>query len=104
MFWSFMSTDCLHCRESVEALNRWVKESSIPEIIAVTSSSKEQIESFINDFQPLFTILRIEEDDFWRLLEDGDIPRVILLDNQKIVKVWDKELPDMKDIKVYTSP
>ena len=49
-------------------------------------------------------MIRIGENDFWKLLEDGEIPRVILFHKQKIVKTWDEELPDKADIKSYISP
>jgi hypothetical protein len=43
----------------------------------------------------------VPDDDYWRLLEDGKIPRTILVDNGIIIKKWDFAFPDIESIKSF---
>ncbi|MDB9822425.1 hypothetical protein OAC89_01860 [Deltaproteobacteria bacterium] len=94
-----MSTDCLHCREAFEYFKTWAKEPDIPDVIALSANDKEQIQSFTEEIWPDFPVLQISEEGFWRLLGDGDIPRLLLLRDQRILKVWDEDIPDINSIR-----
>ncbi|MFC1868156.1 MauE/DoxX family redox-associated membrane protein [Thermodesulfobacteriota bacterium] len=94
-----MDTDCLHCREAVEDLNILAGETDLPDVIALSSNDEGQRKNFVENFQPVFPIKYIEEGDFWRLLKNGEIPRFILIRDQRILKVWDEDLPDIDAIR-----
>ncbi|MCP4686943.1 MAG: hypothetical protein GY859_02770 [Desulfobacterales bacterium] len=89
-----METDCLHCQEAVVELNALAETFSGLYMAAVCVNDESQREEFIQEFQPIYKIGQITEDDFWRLLGDGDIPRVFLLSEGRVLKAWDVEIPD----------
>ena len=94
-----MSTDCLHCKESVPALNALAEATDLPGVIALCTNEESQRIMFGEEFQPMFPIGKIAEDVFWRLLGDGDMPRVILVRNGHVQKVWDQKVPEKDRIK-----
>jgi hypothetical protein len=94
-----IGTDCSHCRDSVEDFNRIARKTDLPEVIALSSDAQDQIDSFIEDLGPLYRVLKITEDDFYRLLGMGSTPRSILVVKQHVVKTWDEEVPTAAAIK-----
>jgi thiol-disulfide isomerase/thioredoxin/uncharacterized membrane protein YphA (DoxX/SURF4 family) len=94
-----LSTDCPHCRAEMDNLNMIAEEKDLPDVIAVCIDDKKQIEDFRFDFEPAFEIYEIPDNDFWRLLDDGEIPRTILIDDGIVVKKWDSAAPDIDAIK-----
>lgn len=94
-----MSTDCLHCREAVGELNTWAEETDFPGLVALSANDTGQIQAFVKEFQPVYPIVKITEDAFWRLLGDGTTPRLILLRNQAILKVWDEIIPPIDSVR-----
>ena len=40
-----------------------------------------------------FSIGQIKEDIFWRLLDKGEIPRIMLVNDRRVKKVWDETVP-----------
>jgi hypothetical protein len=94
-----MDTGCLHCRDAVDALNQLAEDPDMPDVIALSSSGENQINTFREEFQALFPIGRISEDVFWRLLGDGDVPRTFLVRNRVWQEIWDTEIPDKDTIK-----
>jgi len=97
-----MDTGCLHCRDAVDALNQLAEDPDMPEVIALSSNGESQLNTFREEFQARFPIGRISEEVFWRLLGDGDVPRIFLLRNRVWQKVWDTEIPDKDTIKSIT--
>ena len=93
-----MGTDCLHCREAVEDLNILVQEADFAELIALCTDSEDQIKIFKQEYQPIFPIRKIAENDFWRLLGEGDTPRVILVCDQRLLKVWNVNIPGIDEV------
>jgi len=49
--------------------------------------------------QPLFSIARIKENIFWRLLDKGEIPLIMLVNDRCVKKVWDKTVPTAEIIR-----
>jgi hypothetical protein len=98
-----MGTDCLHCKESVPALNALAEATDLPDVIALCTNEESQRIMFGEEFQPMFPIGKIAEDVFWRLLGDGDMPRVILVRNGHVQKVWDQKIPEKDKIKAFLS-
>lgn len=94
-----MATDCSHCRAEMDNLNMIAEDKSLPEVIALCMNSQKQIEEFDFDFEPAFKIYRISDDDFWRLLGDGEIPRTILINEGTIIKKWDFAAPTIDELK-----
>ena len=93
-----MGTDCLHCKEAVEELNILVQEADLAELIALCADNEDQIRLFEQEYQPIFPIRKIEENEFWRLLGEGDIPYVILVRDQRVLKVWNVNIPGIDDV------
>ena len=94
-----LSTDCSHCRAEMDNLNMIAEDKELPEAISVCINNDKQIEDFNYDFDPTFKIYRISDDDFWRILGDGEIPRIILVSNGIVVKKWDFAVPEIEEIK-----
>ena len=94
-----MDTDCLHCQEMVAELNSLAQETDLPSVIALCMNDENQRRRFLEEFQPLFPIGQISEEDFFRLLADADIPRVLLVHEGQIRQVWDQSIPDKEAIK-----
>ena len=94
-----MATDCSHCRALMEDLILIGADEELPPVVALTMNNEEQREEFIDEYDLDFGIYKIPDDDFWRLLEDGEIPRTILIDNGVIIKKWDFAFPDIDSIK-----
>ena len=94
-----MDTDCEHCREAVPELNNLAEENGMPDLIALAPSDDGKRKRFIEEFQPVFPIGQISDDDFWRLLGEGDIPRIFLLHDRRVQRIWDGKVPDEDMIK-----
>lgn len=92
------STDCSHCRDSVEEFNRIARETGLPKVIALSSDPENQRASFIRELKPVFPVMGIKEDDFYRLLGTGLTPRSILVVKQHVLKTWDEEVPGVEAI------
>lgn len=94
-----MATDCSHCRALMEDIILIGSDKSLPPVVAVTMNTQEQREDFVDEFDPGFGIYQVSDDDFWRLLQEGEIPRTILADNGRILKKWDFAFPTVEEIK-----
>jgi hypothetical protein len=94
-----MDTGCLHCQESVPELNALAEEAGLPAVIALFMNEESERASFVEEFQPLFSIGQIERDTFWRLLDKGEIPRILLVNDSRVKKVWDETVPTAEMIR-----
>ncbi len=94
-----MDTDCSHCRDAVAELNWLAEDPDLPEVIAVSSNGEDQLKAFREELQTIFPIGLITEEDFWRLLGDGNLPRTFLVRDRVVQEVWDIEIPDEDTIK-----
>ncbi|MGD9160494.1 MAG: MauE/DoxX family redox-associated membrane protein [Desulfobacteraceae bacterium] len=94
-----LATDCSHCRAEMDSLNMIAEDEDLPDVISVCINGEEQIEEFEFDFEPAFGLYQIRDDDFWRLLGDGEIPRTILINNGIVLKKWDFAPPEIDEIK-----
>jgi hypothetical protein len=94
-----IGTDCTHCRESVLDFNRIARKTDLPKIIALSADSEEQRASFVEELKPVFPVMGISEDDFYRVLGTGLTPRSILVVKQHVLKTWDEEVPSVDGIK-----
>jgi thiol-disulfide isomerase/thioredoxin len=89
-----IGTDCSHCRDSVEDFNRLAKKTDLPKVIALSADPEDEIDLFIEELEPVFPVLKITEDDFYRLLGMGSTPRSMLVVKQHVINTWDEEVPD----------
>ncbi|MFH1951198.1 MAG: MauE/DoxX family redox-associated membrane protein [Pseudomonadota bacterium] len=94
-----MDTECLHCQEAVPELNRLAQETDLPPVIALCENEERQRMMFVEEFQAIFPIGQVREDVFWRLIADGNIPRIILVRDGRVQQVWDQKVPDKGRIK-----
>lgn len=94
-----MDTDCSHCRDAVAALNWLAEDLDLPEVLGLSSNNEDQLEKFRKDLQVIFPIGHITEEDFRRLLGDGNVPRTFLVRDRVVQEVWDIEIPDEHTIK-----
>jgi hypothetical protein len=94
-----IDTGCSHCQDAIDALNRLAADPDLPEVIALSSNGEDQLKTFRNEFQAIFPIGRITEEDFWRLLGEGDVPTTLLVRDRVVQAVWNTEIPDEDTIK-----
>ncbi|MBW1896336.1 MAG: hypothetical protein JRI47_04700, partial [Deltaproteobacteria bacterium] len=94
-----MATDCDHCQESILEINMLVDMLDLPSPIGLCTNEESERKMFLEEFEPFFPIGQISDDDFWRLLAEGDLPRVILVSDGRIVQVWDQMVPDEDTIR-----
>lgn len=98
-----MGTDCLHCQEAIPELNYLAEMPDLPPVVALCTSDDPDCMRFIDEFQPDFPVARISEELFWRLLADGDVPRVILLQDGRVEQAWDQAVPNEDIIRAKAS-
>ena len=94
-----MDTGCLHCQESVQELNDLAEAAGLPAVIGLFMNEESERMAFVEQFQPLFSIGQIKKDIFWRLLDEGEIPRIILVNDRRVKKVWDETVPTAEMIR-----
>ena len=89
---TLFDTDCGHCQEAVLELNDIADTEGLPDLIGLCTNDEQQRAGFVSAFEPVFPIGRINKEDFWRLLGDGDIPRIILVRDRQVKQVWDRDI------------
>jgi uncharacterized membrane protein len=88
-----MDTACEHCKEALPRLDALAEATDLPSVTALCPNDESARTRFIEEFQPAFPLAQIEESVFFRLLGLGDVPRTILLRDQRVGGVWDKDVP-----------
>lgn len=96
-------TGCQHCLEGIPALNTLSRNSALPPLVGLCPNGEEQRVQFAEAFYPAFAVGGIHEETFWRLMGDGDLPRVILIKAKRILKIWDVDLPDEAAVRIALS-
>jgi hypothetical protein len=89
-----MATDCLHCQEAVPAIDMLAETVDLTSVIGLCANDEDERATFVETFQPVFPIGQVDQDVFWRLLADGDLPRVMLVRDGRVKRVWDNTVPD----------
>lgn len=95
-----MDTGCDHCQETIPDLNMLAETPELPQIVALCVNGESDRTAFIEEFQPTFPLGQIEDDVFWRLLGDGDMPRTILTHLGTVKQVWDLNPPTADAVQV----
>lgn len=95
-----MDTGCTHCQQSVPQVNRLVSLSNSGlRIVALCSNSDKEIDWFKGKFNAEFPIGRISYDDFMRLFERGKTPRLMLIQDASVLKIWDGVVPAENEVR-----
>jgi hypothetical protein len=94
-----METDCPYCQEAMSELNMLADTPDMPLLIGLIPKGNELRIKFEDEYQPAFPIEQISDDAFWRLLGDGYIPRIFLVRDGRILKVWDRKVPEETSIR-----
>ncbi|HOK08647.1 MAG TPA: hypothetical protein PLT82_04195 [Candidatus Hydrogenedens sp.] len=93
---ALVSFGCDHCLEEAPKLNQYVLYGNLPPLIALClEESQEEKEEFITKIQPIFPIYSLGDKVrlFFSLI-GKEPPRLVYLNNGKIVKYWDYDLPN----------
>jgi uncharacterized membrane protein len=95
-----MSVSCQHCQEAVPELGMLMDTlpSRTLSIVALGQDSVEDQQAFIAEWDPPYPIGRIAGEAFWTLLEDGELPRIMLVEAGQTIGVWDHTLPTAQEI------
>ncbi len=96
---ALIGTNCAHCRESVPQLNALAEAPDLPQVIALCTDDEGQCLQFVEEFLPIFPIGHIDDTTFWRLLGDGNLPRVFLVRNGAVVRMWNEAVPDTATVR-----
>jgi hypothetical protein len=88
-----MDTGCDHCQETIPELNVLAETPGLPPIVGLCVNGESERMAFVDEFQPVFPLGQIEDNVFWRLLGDGDMPRTILTHDGTVKQVWDLNPP-----------
>lgn len=97
-------TNCAHCRESVSLINALAETPDLPEVIALCTDDEAQCHQFVEEFLPVFPIGHIDDEVFWRLLGDGNLPRVFLVRNGTVMHTWNASVPDSEAVRAILVP
>lgn len=98
-----MQTDCRHCKESLEQMEILSDAPGLPGLVGLCPDEEEERLRFIDEFMPVFPFGRISEDDFWRLLEDSETPRLLIFQDGKVVHAWNGNIPGIEAVKKAVS-
>ncbi len=98
-----MDTECEHCKEALPELDALAEATDLPSVTALCPNDESARARFIEELQPAFPLAQIEESVFFRLLGLGDVPRTILLRDQRVGGVWDKDVPSADRIRSVIS-
>jgi len=95
-----MDTGCTHCQQSVPEVNRL---SAVPDlgagVVALCSNSQKDVDWFNGKFRPEFPLGRISYEDFMRLFERGKTPRLMLIRDASVVRIWDGTVPQAGEVR-----
>ena len=88
-----MDTGCAHCLDVIPEINILAERPDLPPVVGLCANGESERMAFADDFHPLFALGQIEDEVFWRLLGDGDMPRTILVRDGFVKRVWDVDPP-----------
>jgi thiol-disulfide isomerase/thioredoxin len=94
-----MGTDCAHCKKLLPEIDMLAEEQDIPRLIALTKDDESKRKSFVDQYMPIFPVGQIGDKEFWRLLGTGKMPRIMLVLDGRVQKIWDQRVPEKDTIK-----
>lgn len=94
-----LDTECSHCQAAVPQLNALTQDPALPPMVALCKNEEWRRVLFANTYKPAFPLGQIGEKEFLKLLAAGETPRLMLVRDQQVLKIWDKEVPPAGEIK-----
>ncbi|MFN6202530.1 MAG: MauE/DoxX family redox-associated membrane protein [Acidobacteriota bacterium] len=97
---ALIDTGCEHCQASVPELNRLHRElqsRQIPLVVLCSNSSAEVV-NFREKFKAEFPMGRISYNDFRQLFERGQPPRLLLVAEGGLLKIFDGVVPPTNEV------
>jgi hypothetical protein len=97
-----MTPTCERCRRSVSHVNRLIEEVDGLDVVALTHFDQEStaLTEMIATLKPEFPILTVTKKDFIRLAWGRGVPRMAMLRDGEVVKVWEAHaLADAGELK-----
>jgi uncharacterized membrane protein YphA (DoxX/SURF4 family)/thiol-disulfide isomerase/thioredoxin len=94
---ALMSTNCVHCSESVPLLNEIVAEAE--DTIAVYGVAAEDqlaIDRFVEDTFAFYPVLPVEADTLSSLMSDAPLPQYLFYNNGKLIARWQGKPPELE--------
>ncbi|MBL8150826.1 MAG: hypothetical protein JNN15_12950 [Blastocatellia bacterium] len=95
---ALIDTGCDHCQASVPTLNERFSQNLVP-LFVLCPNTEAEVAIFKEKFKASFSIGRISDEDFLKLLERGDTPRLFLLKDGKVTKIWEAHVPTEAELK-----
>ncbi len=95
-----MDTGCSHCQQSIPEVNRLAGVQDLgAAVVALCSNSQKEVDWFKGKFKPEFPLGRVSYDDFMRLFERGRTPRMMLISEASVIRIWDGTVPEAGDVR-----
>lgn len=101
------SPKCSHCMREVPRLNEWSRTEGLPPLVALTGFVQESpdLREFRERLQPLYPTLSVSSTDFLRLTAGHGYPRLALLRQGEVVRVWEHNtMPTADEIRSLVLP
>jgi hypothetical protein len=96
-----MTPTCARCRRAVPKLNSLSRIDGTPEIVGLThyQQDEEELTAMREKLKPEFPILTLTKKDFMRLAWGHGVPRVALLNEGVVTRVWEAHaFPNAEDL------
>ena len=96
------SPRCPHCALEVPRMNGWARAAGLPPLVALTSFAQDSqaLATFRSQHRPLYPTLTISETAFLRLTGEHFYPRVGLVREGIVARVWEHEaLPTVEELR-----
>jgi hypothetical protein len=96
------SPKCAHCMREVPKLNEWSRTEGLPPLVGLCSFAQDssELKDFRERLQPLYPTATISSTDFLRLTAGHGYPRLALVRDGEIVRVWEHNaMPTSDEIK-----
>jgi uncharacterized membrane protein YphA (DoxX/SURF4 family) len=87
-----MSTGCDHCKAAVPEANALYADERLPRLVAIAADDRVQRGLFREDYGAQYPIGQISDTTLRSLLE-REFPRLFLVRDGRVVRVWDGTLP-----------
>lgn len=95
-----MDTGCSHCQAAVPKFNALIAQNkNTPPLLALCSNFEADVVAFKMNYQPQFPIGIITRSSFLELLGTGGTPHSLFIQDGKVLKVWDGEVPNASELK-----
>ena len=101
------SPKCSHCLREVPRMNEWSRTEGLPPLMSLSSFAQdsEELKDFRERLQPLYPTLTVSSSDFLRLTAGHGYPRVALVRDGVIARVWEPSaLPTIDEIRTAVGP